>query len=78
MGLPHEDMGWDAITDGSWKNHPSYHPPYYWKRKLCAFVGIHLPMRHRFDIRELFVLKKDFAGGYHHPTYKECIKRLFA
>ena len=74
----HERFGWDTIHDGSWKKSKYYNPPWHWKRRLCAFLGIHLYMRHRFDVRELFIIEKDFIGDFHFPTYKECLKRVWA
>ena len=76
--LPHETMGWDAIYNGSWKNSPSYRGPCHPKERWRAFFGLNLPMKHRFDIRELFVRKEDFAGEFNFPTYRTCWRRLFA
>ena len=79
--LPHETMGWDAIYDGSWKNSPSYKEPWHISRRLKAFLGLNLPMRHRFDIRELFIREEDFdnkyiSQGFNFPNYKQCWRRL--
>lgn len=75
--LPHETMGWDAITDGSWKNGPSYRGPTHISQRWRAFFGLNLPMKHILDIRELFVSRESFANGYNHPTYKQCWNKLF-
>ncbi len=74
--LPHEELGWESISNGSWKKSSSYKPPHHWSRKLMCFLGIHLYMHHIFDIRELFVRVEDFAGGFNFPSYKQCFRRF--
>ena len=76
--LPHEIVGMDSIRDGSWKKDPriNYKPPWHWSRRIKSFLGIHLPMCYRFDIRELFIQSKDFEGDFDYPSYKLCWKRF--
>ena len=73
-----------AMSGGDWKSRPDYRHPWHWSRRLKAFLGIHLPFYHRFDIRELFVRDYDWECDYdktgecfHFPTYKDCWQRLF-
>ncbi len=66
----------EQIRDGSWKAIVKKRYNWHWKEKVQSFFGLKLPMYHRFDVRELFILLIDFAGDMNFPSYKECWRRL--